>query len=253
MAVNRAAGAVASNGAMPAGGCTIRCENCAMRGLCLPTELDRDELAQLDAIVLRRRKIRCGGAIYRTGERFRSLVAVRAGFFKTARVTPNGSEQIGGFYLPGDLMGLDAIAHEMHRATAVALSDAEVCELPYAPLEQLMGALPKLQRRFHRMLSSALASEHNIALQLGGLQARERIVVFLLNLSARLAARGAPPHRVVLPMSRAAIGNYLGLTIETVSRMLSHLQQQGLISVRQRAVVFRDLAALDRIAAGHAP
>lgn len=207
-------------------------------------------MAQLDAIVLRRRKIRCDAGIYRAGAGFRNLIAIRAGFFKTTHLTPNGNEQVGGFYMPGELMGLDAIAHEIHHTTAVALTDSEVCEIPFAPLERLMGTIPNLQRQFHRFLSSAIASEHNIALQFGGLRARERIAVFLLNLSARLSARGGSPDRIVLPMSREAIGNYLGLTIETVSRMFSNLHRKGLISVDQRQVVFHDLAALSRIAAG---
>jgi CRP/FNR family transcriptional regulator, anaerobic regulatory protein len=201
------------------------------------TEGDMAEIEELTRI---KRTFRRGDYLFRSGSPLRSLYAVRTGFFKTQVVHANGHEQVTGFQMAGEIIGMDAISTDAHTCSAVALEDSEVCELPFGKLEELGRKLPTLQRHLHRIMSSEIVRDHGIMLLLGSMRAEERLAAFLLNLSQRFAARGYSPSAFQLRMTRQEIGNYLGMKLETVSRTLSQFQAAGLISVRNKAVEIRD-------------
>jgi CRP/FNR family transcriptional regulator len=226
------------------------CSACSMHQLCLPMGLDDADINRLDQIIGGRRRIARDERLYGVGEQFRSLYAVRYGHFKTYQVNAAGEEQITGFQMAGELLGMDAISGDRHHCDAVALEDSEVCEIPFARLEDLFGQVPTLLRHFHRIMSQEITREQNVMLLLGNMRAEQRFAVFLVNLSARYAARGYSPTSFGLRMSREDIGNYLGLTIESVSRLLSRFKKQGWIEVDKREVRLIDPVKLKAIAAG---
>ena len=174
--------------------------------------------------------------LYRMGDPFSNLYAVRFGHFKTYQVNAAGEQQITGFQMAGELLGMDAISGDRHHCDAVALEDSEVCEIPFARLEELFGQMPTLLHHFHRIMSQEITREQNVMLLLGNMRAEQRFAVFLVNLSARYAARGYSSTSFQLRMSREDIGNYLGLTIESISRLLSRFKKQGLLEVGKREV-----------------
>ena len=228
----------------------VACSDCGLRELCLPTGLAPDELEQLDRLIVVRRSLRRGQALFRSGDPFRALHAVRSGFFKSSVSSPEARHQVTGFQMAGDLLGLEGIGSGAHLCEAVALEDSQVCVIPYQELETLTRASPGLQRAFHRILSREIVRDQGALMLAGGLRAEERLAAFLLHLAQRHAVRGFSTSALVLRMSRAEIGSYLGLTLETVSRAFSRLQADGLLEVRQRAVRLLDAAALRRLAGG---
>ncbi len=225
------------------------CAACSMHQLCLPMGLDQAEINRLDQIIGARRRLGKDDRLYRMGEPFRNLYAVRFGHFKTYQINAAGEAQITGFQMAGELLGMDAISGT-HHCDAVALEDSEVCEIPFSRLEELFGQLPTLLRHFHRIMSQEITREQNVMLLLGNMRAEQRFAVFLVNLSARYAARGYSPNSFQLRMSREDIGNYLGLTIESISRLLSRFKKQGWLQVDKREVVLLDPAKLKAMAAG---
>ena len=182
--------------------------------------------------------------------RFTKLFAIRAGHFKTFQISSAGEQQITGFHMVGELLGMDAISAERHDCDAVALEDSVVCEIPFARLEELFGRLPALLRRVHRLMSGEIMREQNVMLLLGNMRAEQRFAVFLVNLSARYLARGHSPTCFQLRMSREDIGNYLGLTIESISRLLSRFIKQGWVKVDKREVTLLEPVVLKALAAG---
>jgi CRP/FNR family transcriptional regulator len=226
------------------------CSACSMHQLCLPMGLDDADINRLDQIIGARRRLARDDRLYAMGEPFRSLYAVRYGHFKTYQINAAGEQQITGFQMAGELLGMDAISGDRHHCDAVALEDSEVCEIPFARLEELFGQVPALLRHFHRIMSQEITREQNVMLLLGNMRAEQRFAVFLVNLSARYAARGYSPTEFGLRMSREDIGNYLGLTIESVSRLLSRFKKQGWVEVDKREMKLLDLAKLKAIAAG---
>jgi CRP/FNR family transcriptional regulator len=225
------------------------CAQCSMHQLCLPMGLDNADIVRLDQIIGRRRRLARDERLYRAGEPFHHLYAVRFGHFKTFQVNAGGEAQITGFQMAGELLGMDAISGT-HHCDAVALEDSEVCEIPFAQLEALFGEVPALLRHFHRIMSQEITREQNVMLLLGNMRAEQRFAVFLVNLSARYAARGYSATGFQLRMSREDIGNYLGLTIESISRLLSRFKKQGWIEVDKREIVLLDPAQLKAVAAG---
>ena len=203
-----------------------------------------------DLIVATRRKVRRKETLFASGERFTALYAIRTGVFKTQVTAEDGREQVTGFQMAGELLGMDAISADRHHCDAVALEDSEVCEIPFTNLEDLFGQVPALLRHFHRIMSQEITREQNVMLLLGNMRAEQRFAVFLVNLSARYAARGYAANSFQLRMSREEIGNYLGLTIESISRMLSRLKKQGLLRVANREIELLDLTRLRALAAG---
>jgi len=231
--------------AVPSGGLKMPCSTCQLRESCLPAGLTDDELERVDdRLVAVLRKVAHGETLFRAGDRFDSLFAVWTGFFKTIMATNQGREQVTGFRMGGELMGLDGIDIGRHSVDAVALEDSQVCVIPYTVLEGLGRTVPSLQRQLHRIMSREIVNDHGVMLHLGSMHAEERLAAFLLNLTDRLRARGFSASSVVLRMSREEIGSYLGLRLETVSRTFSKFQASGLLFVRERQIQITDPVGL---------
>jgi CRP/FNR family transcriptional regulator, anaerobic regulatory protein len=226
------------------------CANCSMHQLCLPMGLDDVDINRLDQIIGGRRRVQAGDTLYKAGEPFRNLYAVRFGHFKTSQINAFGGVQITGFQMAGELLGMDAIGTERHQCDATALEDSEVCEIPFARLEDLFAHVPTLLRHFHRIMSQEITREQNVMLLLGNMRAEQRFAVFLVNLATRYAARGYSSTQFQLRMSREDIGNYLGLTIESISRLLARFKKLGLLQVERREITLLDPARLKAMAAG---
>lgn len=214
----------------------IACSQCNLRELCLPVGLTLEELERLDQLVSLRRSVRKTEALFRSGDPFSSLYAIRTGMFKTRVTSLDGRDQVTGFQMAGEIVGLDGIGGNEHACDALALEDSEVCVIPYNRLTDLAQQVPGLQRHFHRLMSREIVREHGVMLLLGGMRAEERVAAFLLNLTQRMQARGFSSREIVLRMTREEIGSYLGLKLETVSRTFSRLAEEGLIEVQQRHV-----------------
>lgn len=220
------------------------CSTCSLQELCLPIGLTKAEVAYLDDVVHRKRPIRRGDHLYRAGMPFQSLFAVRNGFFKTYVIYEDGREQVTGFQMMGELMGMDAISTDRHTCHAVALEDSDICEVPFEKLEDLSREVPALQHHFHKMMSREIVRDQGLMLLLGSMKAEERLASFLLNLSQRFHIRGYSRTEFVLRMTREEIGNYLGLKLETVSRTFSRFQEEGLIEVQGKSINIRNLEGL---------
>ena len=225
----------------------VHCSTCSMRELCLPVGLNPDDVRQIDALLGSRVKLKKGDTLYRAGDPFASLFAVRLGSLKTTVLAEDGREQVSGYHMLGDIIGLDGIGSERHGCQAIALEDTEVCVLPFERLEDLSRAVPSLQHNLYQFLSREISRDHNIMLLLGSMRAEERLAVFLLNLADRYRRRGYSSTEFVLRMTREEIGSYLGLKLETVSRLFSRFQEEGLIQVQGRAVKLLDPAALKQL------
>jgi CRP/FNR family transcriptional regulator len=225
----------------------VACSNCNLRELCLPVGFSEPELERLDTLVATRRSLRRGELLFRSGDAFESLYAVRTGFFKTRVSSEDGRDQVTGFQMAGELLGLDGIGADRHTCDAVALEDSQVCIIPYGQLEALSREFTDLQRQFHKIMSREIVRDHGVMLLLGSMRAEERLAAFLLNLTQRLQARGFSPSSLVLRMTREEIGTYLGLKLETVSRCFSKFQEDGILAVKQRQIQVLDPAALQRI------
>jgi CRP/FNR family transcriptional regulator len=222
----------------------VACSGCSLRELCLPVGLSPEELDQIEQIVATRRKLRRGEALFRAGDRFESLYAIRLGFLKSTLMSSDGHDQVTGFHMAGELVGLDGISSDAHTCDATALEDTEVCVIPYGRLEEFSSSLPALQNHLRKVMSREIVREHGVMLLLGSMRAEERLSAFLLNLSQRFEARGYSRSEFVLRMTRAEIGSFLGLKLETVSRCLSRFAQEGLIEVDQKHVRILDAQRL---------
>ena len=204
-------------------------------------------MRRLDDLIHLKRRFARGEYLYRSTDRFQSLYAIHSGSFKTQVLHEDGREQVTGFQMVGEIVGLDAISTDKHTCDAVALEDSEVCEMPFNKLEALSRELPSLQRHLHKIMSREIVRDQGIMLLLGTMRAEERLAAFLLNLSQRFAARGLSPTQFQLRMSRQEIGSYLGLKLETVSRTLSLFQQRGLIRINNKSLEFLNLAELQSL------
>lgn len=204
----------------------------------------------LDRAINQRQPVKRGGTLFKAGDPFRSLYAIRTGFFKATVLSEDGREQITGFHMTGELIGFDAIGTERHTCTAIALEDCDVCELPFNRIETLAQDIPALNRHFMRLMSREIVRDQGVMLLLGNMRAEERLAAFLLNLSQRMAARHFSATCFVLRMTREEIGNYLGMKLETVSRTFSKFQTDGLIKVQGKQVDILDMAAIKQLVAG---
>ena len=222
------------------------CSSCHLKDLCLPCGLPGDDVQRLDGLMFARRRIKEGQALYHEGGDFGFLYAVRTGTFKSVVTARDGREQVTGFHMAGELMGLDGLAHGTHASGATALEDAEICAIPYAQLMELAAGSRELQQVVSRLMSREIVREHSLMMLLGSMNAEERLAAFLLNLSQRMKARGYSASEFHLRMSRAEIGSYLGMKLETVSRTFSSFQQQGLLQVDKKHVRIVDHAGLAR-------
>lgn len=212
------------------------CSACHLKDLCLPCGLPGQDVERLDDLNFSRRKVPAGESLYQQGDRFQHIYAVRSGTFKSKLALADGREQLTAFHMAGELMGLDGVANAAHASTAIALEDAEVCAIPYAHLNAAAAGNAAMQNIVSRLMSREIVREHSLMLLLGSMNAEERLAAFLLNVSQRMKARGWSPHEFHLRMTRAEIGSYLGMKLETVSRTFSSFQQQGLIAVDKKHV-----------------
>ena len=225
----------------------VACSNCNLRELCMPMGLNAEELDRVDQLVSTRRAVRRGAALFHNGEKFSSLYAIRTGFFKTCVTTEDGRDQVTGFQMAGEIIGLDGIVQDQHTCDAIALEDAEVCVMPFDRIEEISREVTALQQHVHRIMSREIVRDHGVMLLLGRMRAEERLAAFLLNLVQRLQARGFSKSELVLRMTREEIGSYLGMKLETVSRTFSKFADDGVVEVKQRHVQIRDAEALKRL------
>ena len=225
----------------------VACSNCNLRELCMPLGLSPVELEKIDDVVASRRRIKRGATLFRNGEKFTSLYAIRTGFFKTCVASEDGRDQVTGFQMAGEIVGLDGIVNDQHTCDAVALEDAEVCVMPFDRIEELSREVSSLQRHVHKIMSREIVRENGVMLLLGSMRAEERLAAFLLNLVQRLHARGFSQSELVLRMTREEIGSYLGLKLETVSRTFSKFVEDGIVEVKQRHVRIMNTDALKDI------
>jgi CRP/FNR family transcriptional regulator, anaerobic regulatory protein len=214
----------------------VACSNCNLRELCMPLGLSDSEMERVDEVVATRRKVARGDNLFRNGDKFNALYAIRTGFFKTRISAEDGRDQVTGFQMAGEIIGLDGIVSDQHTCDAVALEDAEVCVMPFDRIEELSREITSLQRHVHKIMSREIVRENGVMLLLGSMRAEERLAAFLLNLVQRLHARGFSQSELVLRMTREEIGSYLGLKLETVSRTFSKFVEEGIVEVKQRHV-----------------
>ena len=228
----------------------VNCSSCNLRELCLPGGVCMEDLEQVQNIVYARRRVKRGESLFGTGDEFTSVYAIRSGFFKTSVVDGEGREQVTGFFMGGELLGMEGIGSGQHSSTAIALEDSEICVMPYSLVESMAHDYPQLQRRLHSVLSREIVRDHGVMMLLGSMRAEERLAAFLINLSKRFVRRGYSASEFHLRMTREEIGSYLGLKLETVSRLFSRFQADALIEVEQKHVRILDTAGLERVLAG---
>lgn len=227
---------------------SIRCQDCRIKQLCLPVMLAESEIAHLDSIIQRGRPLHKGQHLIQAGDEFSGVFAIRSGSIKAYTVSFDGLEQITGFYLPGEIIGFDAISSGIYPGFAKALETSSVCEIPFSRLEQLAAEIPGLQRQIFRTMSDEIVKDQNLMLQLNKKSAEQRFGSFLINLSFRFGHRGLSSERFRLPMARSDISNYLGLAVETISRLIAQLQNDRLVQIDKREVEILDMKSLNKLA-----
>jgi len=227
------------------------CSSCNLGDLCMPSNLDAADMYRIEEVFSPLRKVLKGDNLFRNGEKFNSLYAIRNGFFKTSFISPDGREQVTGFQMSGEMMGLDGIANEHHACDAIALEDSNVCVMNFEKLEELSREVIGFQRHVHKIFSNELLRDHRVMLLLGGMCAEERLATFLLNLLQRLHTRGFSQSELILRMTREDMGSYLGMKIETVSRTFAKFVNSGIVVVNRRHVQIMDLDALKQLVAVH--
>lgn len=225
----------------------VSCSNCRLSDLCLPIALNKSEIQQLDNIIERNRPLSKGEHLYRQRDEFRSVYAVLSGSFKSYTLTSDGKSRVTGFYMPGEILGMDGIGARIHGVSTMALEHASICEIPFSQLERLSHQLPNLQSRFFAIMGNEIVKDQHIHTLLSSYTAEQRLASFLLSLSTRYARCQRSPDRFLLQMTRGDIGEYLGLTLETVSRGFSSLQKKAIISVKSREIAIEDMAGLKAI------
>ncbi len=226
------------------------CKDCSLHELCLPLGLGESDLTALDSTIKRRRTLKKGEMLYRFGDPLKSLYALRSGSMKTTGLIEDGRVQITGFYLPGELLGIDAINADVHPCSAEALEASDVCEIPYPALEDLALKIPGLQHQLLRIMSREIVRDEEMLMMLGRMTAEEKLASCLMSFSRRLTSSGNSAADFKLSMSRQDLGDYLGLALETVSRLLSRFQEDGLITVHGRHILLHDVPRLHAMATG---
>jgi CRP/FNR family transcriptional regulator len=223
------------------------CSTCNVRALCLPGGLDADDLGRIDNLVYTRRRLERGHALYHAGAEFTALYAIRSGSFKTSLLVAGGREQVSGFLMGGEFLGIEGLGSETYNATAVPLEDSEVCVLSHTLIEELTCQIPALQRRLHAVLAREILRGQEMMLLLANMRAEQRLATFLLDLSARFGRRGYSSSEFHLRMTRKEIGSYLGLKLETVSRLFTQFHDANLIEVDHRHVRILDVHGFQRL------
>ncbi|WP_455218588.1 fumarate/nitrate reduction transcriptional regulator Fnr [Kaarinaea lacus] len=229
----------------------VACENCSLARLCLPMGLETSDVERLNEIVSRSKPHHRNDYLFREGEKLKGIYAVKTGSIKTYISREDGTEQVLGFHLPGEIIGLDAIETGVHGCTAKVLETTAVCLIPYEQLEKLSMEIPSLQHQMFRLMSREISNESNMLILLGKRNADERLATFLISLSNRYKQRGFSATEFNLSMSRNEIGNYLGLAVETVSRLFTRFQEEGILRVERKHIELIDLGALEAICDNH--
>lgn len=227
----------------------INCQDCGFSQLCLPFSLNDTELNRLDDIIQRKKPLHKADMLFEAGQTQRCLYAIRTGSFKTFTLTEQGEQQITGFHLPGDIVGFDALSKQQHPSYAEALETAMVCEIPLPNLETLLDQLPRLRQQMMRLMSEDIQADQQMMLLLNRKTAEQKLATFLSQLAQRYASRGFSGSEFRLTMTRSDIGNYLGLTVETISRLLSKLDKEQLIQVNGKLISINDKTALSKLGA----
>ena len=222
------------------------CSNCHLREICLPCGMSNNDVERLDGLLFGRRRILAGQSLYREGDKFQFIYAVRAGTLKSSLMLADGREQVSGFHIAGELVGLDGAAHGQHASATVALEDTDICAIPYTHLTDMAVSNSSMQHVISRLMSREIMREHSLMMLLGSMSAEERLAAFILNISQRMKARGYSANEFHLRMSRAEIGSYLGMKLETVSRTFSAFQQQRLLEVDKKHIRILDMDGLAR-------
>lgn len=228
----------------------VTCKDCSLNPICLPMAVTVGDLDRLDDIIRRGRPIKKGEHLFRASDPFHSIFAVRSGTIKTYSVTESGEEQVTGFYLPGEILGVDGICTNVHSNSAKALESSAVCEIPFNKMESLSSEIPSLQRHFFQLMSKEIQQDQQLILLLSKKSAESRICSLLLSLSSRHKVRGLSGSDFRLPMPRNDIANFLGLAVETVSRVFSRLQKLEVIQVEGRDIKVMQMETLSQIAQG---
>ncbi len=223
------------------------CSYCSVRRLCLPVSVEKEEIELIDELVTDRPHLKKSEYLFHAGDKFRSLYAIKSGAVKTFGSTRDGREQITGFHFAGELIGLDAIGNNMHNCNDVALEKTVICDLPYSDIEGISTQIPSIQREITRLMSVEIRNDEDMLMAMGSMRAEQRVACFLFNLHRRLRSSSNDVISLRLPMTREEIGNYLGLSLETVSRRMSSLQEDGIINVENRLITLRDIEALQQL------
>lgn len=224
------------------------CTQCGVYQLCLPLGLQQADMTLLDSVVKRKDIYKRGQLLFKPGERFDFIYAIRSGSVKTSVCTPDGRVQITGFHIAGELLGLSALASGQYSSEARALETTSVCRVEAERLEELAQTIPSLQYQLLKIMSSQIRQDEELMLLLGRRNAEERLAEYLIGLSRRFSARNYSPTQFHLSMSRGDIGNYLGIAEETVCRILTRFQNAGLITTKRRDVRLIDLPQLEAVA-----
>jgi len=226
----------------------IKCQTCGIKRLCLPVMLADSEIEHLDNIVQRKKLLKKGEFLFKAGDKFDFIYAIRSGSLKSYTISSDGIEQLTGFHLPGEMVGLNAVSTTSYPSFAKALETSLVCSIPFDRLESLARDLPALQKQLFRVMSSEIRDEQELLMLLSKKNADERFAAFVMNLSARYRRRGLSDKEFFLTMTRSDIGNYLGLAVETVSRLITRLQKKNLIEIKDRYLCIKDSTALSQLA-----
>ncbi len=224
----------------------IQCRDCSLSRFCLPDSMEDGEVSQLENIIRRNRPLQKHEYLFRAGEPMQHVYALRSGALKSYLLDNDGNERIIGFHLPGELIGLDGVGYEQYPSYAEALETSMVCAIPIHQLEELAGMIPGLRKQLLRIMSQEIQAEHQ-QLSHRRESAEQLLAAFLLDLSHRYGRRGLSPVNFLLPMSRSEIGNYLGLTTETVSRLFTRYRDQNLIESSGRELHILDPQGLCRL------
>lgn len=230
----------------------VSCNDCSLSPVCLPVAVKDQDIDRLDDMIRRSKPLKKGEHLFAASDEFRSIFAVRSGAIKTYSVTEEGEEQVTGFYLPGEILGVDGIGSNAHTNSAKALETSAVCEIPFDKLESMAAAIPSLQHHFFKIMSQEIQADQQLIMLLSKKNADERVGSLLLSLSVRHSKRGLSSTRFRLPMSRNDIGNFLGLAVETVSRVFTRLQKQTIIAVEGKDIQILSMDKLCAVANGTA-
>lgn len=230
---------------------STHCQTCTVSRLCLPVGMATSEIELLDKLVTERIRVEKGQPLYRHGDSLYALFGLRSGSIKTLLEEADGAQQITGFFLPGEVIGMDGLIEEEHSSSAIAMEDSEACVVRLKDIDAISRYVPSLQHQVRRLMSQEIARSHRLHLTLGSMRSHQRLAIFLSNLSQRLAALGYSPTNFSMRMSREEIGNYLGLTLETISRLFSRFARDRIIKINQRDVTILDRHALTELATKH--